>query len=739
MEIIKKKVCLENFISRIPALIETVDVENVNESTSDGSWGKIPRPVSLLGKAMKYGTLMDLYYPLLSIVMNSDVIEYDAGGQKWRKIDYDWRDIINKMYEPGERVSFVSKIPTEQLNDRMKISVVTKEEEYSFNDNIVNIFGGTNDGLNVIEEVHRLIGKKVTPSDFTGMYVPYFIYLADVPDIITFMEDLKAKENCCDKKRYEEYGGDSFLDYLMNLMIPDITPGVSESVMPFSLDIPILLTSDLTNLGMFRMYDVEEVIENDNNTANLPHLIEGYVFDENGEPLIGASVFLKGTTIGTVAEIDGKYTLDLRNAPNNNAGVLVFSYIGYKTKEIEINGRNVINARLAEDLSEPDEVVDSIPKTVLTSGESKLRPLRKRKRSVDDYGKELPGIYTSGQTRLELPYQVGYVKNIQIDNGVFYGDVIESMVEVFEPREATEREYDAMYKKATIDKLGKETPGYKESDGAEPIEGLVKILTMPGIITYGGSGKTYDQVANFALSDSAQRRDNLIQTMCRLLKREYPDYYCYKQEYKYEYELTYNSGEDENGNVILSTITLEYNSPVYVIFDEPKIEITYALGARLRQEDNKLILDETSPFKVPETQLDLWEGEGIWYFETYPLKKLCVENFTINEKESQYTYDMIDFSKEETTYTFEGIDFPRKNYILCNDIRYKSESYHKFSTYNPVFRDEKMMNVSSNIKENYDVVIDRGSAAAFERHLQLGELKTWADLENYRNGMFLNK
>lgn len=668
MEIIKKKICLENFISRIPALIETVDVENVNESTSDGSWGKIPRPVSFLGKAMKYGTLMDLYYPLLKIVMNSDVIEYDAGGQKWRKIDYDWRDIINKMHEPGERVSFVSKIPTEQLDDRMKISVVTKEEEYSFNDNIVNMFGGKNDGLNVIEEVHRLIGKKVTPSDFTGMYVPYFIYLADVPDIITFMEDLKVKENCCDKKRYEEYGGDGFLDYLKNLVIPDVTPGVNESVMPFSLDIPILLTSDLINLGMFRMYDVEEVIENDNNAA-----------------------------------------------------------MDYKTKE------NEINARLVEDLSEPDETVDSIPKTVLTSGESKLRPLRKRKRSVDDYGKELPGIYIPGQTRLELPYQVGYVKNIQIDNGVFYGDVIESMVETFTVREGTPWEYDAI-----INKTGKEILGVNSGTTDEPIKGI-EVNMVNTTVTYGGSGKTYNQVLNFMDSDRKLRIDDIITAMCNILKSEYPNYYCYRQDYEITYELTYGE-QDEEGNIVTKPYPpTPFSGTLYVVFDNPKIEITYALGARLRQEDNKLILDETSPFKVPEAQLDLWEGEGIWYFETYPLKKLCVENFTINEKESQYTYDMIDFSKEETTYTFEGIDFPRKNYILCNDIRYKSESYHKFSTYNPVFRDEKMMNVSASIKENYDVVIDRGSAAAFERHLQLGELKTWADLENYRNGMFLNK
>ena len=45
MEYIKKKICLEDFISRIPALIETVDVEDVIESAADGSWRKITRPV----------------------------------------------------------------------------------------------------------------------------------------------------------------------------------------------------------------------------------------------------------------------------------------------------------------------------------------------------------------------------------------------------------------------------------------------------------------------------------------------------------------------------------------------------------------------------------------------------------------------------------------------------------------------------------------------------------------------
>ena len=49
------------------------------------------------------------------------------------------------------------------------------------------------------------------------------------------------------------------------------------------------------------------------------------------------------------------------------------------------------------------------------------------------------------------------------------------------------------------------------------------------------------------------------------------------------------------------------------------------------------------------------------------------------------------------------------------------------------------MGLSIPMNEKYDVIIDRGSSAAFERHLQLTEVKTWQDLENYRNGMFLNK
>lgn len=80
--------------------------------------------------------------------------------------------------------------------------------------------------------------------------------------------------------------------------------------------------------------------------------ISGTVTDSSG-PLPGASVVVKGTTTGTQTDFDGNYTID--NV--DNAATLVFSYIGFSTQEIAVNGQGVINVILAEDASQLDEVV----------------------------------------------------------------------------------------------------------------------------------------------------------------------------------------------------------------------------------------------------------------------------------------------------------------------------------------------------------------------------------------------
>ena len=74
---------------------------------------------------------------------------------------------------------------------------------------------------------------------------------------------------------------------------------------------------------------------------------------EDGQPVIGCTVQLKGMTIGTITNTDGKYTL---NAPEA-ASALVFSYVGMKSIEVPISGRNVIDVVLESDIMGLNEVV----------------------------------------------------------------------------------------------------------------------------------------------------------------------------------------------------------------------------------------------------------------------------------------------------------------------------------------------------------------------------------------------
>ena len=79
----------------------------------------------------------------------------------------------------------------------------------------------------------------------------------------------------------------------------------------------------------------------------------GKVLDSTGESVIGASVLVKGTTSGTITDIDGNFKLD--NVPSN--ATLVVSYIGYQTQEIPVGGKKNFTVKLADDTQTLEEVV----------------------------------------------------------------------------------------------------------------------------------------------------------------------------------------------------------------------------------------------------------------------------------------------------------------------------------------------------------------------------------------------
>ncbi|GAL65449.1 TonB family protein [Jejuia pallidilutea] len=81
--------------------------------------------------------------------------------------------------------------------------------------------------------------------------------------------------------------------------------------------------------------------------------VSGVVSDENGQPLPGANILEKGTSNGTQTDFDGNFTLEV----NNENAVLVVSYLGFLTQEIQVNSQNRIKVILQEDSAKLDEVI----------------------------------------------------------------------------------------------------------------------------------------------------------------------------------------------------------------------------------------------------------------------------------------------------------------------------------------------------------------------------------------------
>ena len=81
-------------------------------------------------------------------------------------------------------------------------------------------------------------------------------------------------------------------------------------------------------------------------------LITGIVIDDSGEPVIGANITIEGTTIGTITDLDGKFSLQV-----SPSSVIKITYIGYKQQLIQIGNKNNLKIVIQEETANLDEVV----------------------------------------------------------------------------------------------------------------------------------------------------------------------------------------------------------------------------------------------------------------------------------------------------------------------------------------------------------------------------------------------
>ena len=140
--------------------------------------------------------------------------------------------------------------------------------------------------------------------------------------------------------------------------------GVIDRERKFSLDVSgVTVEEALRTLFRDSNYDFEYKDErilivlksSKSQQTNTPQgrTVKGIVRDQSGTPLPGATVLLKGTTIGVATDINGGYHLLVPQGDQ----VLVFSLVGMKTREIPYKGQSEINVMMEEDVTEVDEVV----------------------------------------------------------------------------------------------------------------------------------------------------------------------------------------------------------------------------------------------------------------------------------------------------------------------------------------------------------------------------------------------
>lgn len=236
-------------------------------------------------------------------------------------------------------------------------------------------------------------------------------------------------------------------------------------------------------------------------------LIEGYVYDEAGEPLPGANVLVKGTNYGTVTDMDGYYALTV--PPHHQ--ILNFSFIGFVPEDVSIGNHSMRNVYLEPDIKQLQEVVvtgygihnkRSVTASVATAqaaglssdipglGAGLSQSLQGKVAGVKiTTGEELPGhvrIQVRGMGTVEFGQAPLYI----IDGQVFTGDISE-----LNP---------AFIEKIRMIKDGSVVALY----GARAAHGVVIMETRPGALKPGEREKKEEATFFEAASQASSIRSN---------------------------------------------------------------------------------------------------------------------------------------------------------------------------------------------------------------------------------------
>lgn len=150
--------------------------------------------------------------------------------------------------------------------------------------------------------------------------------------------------------------------------------------------ITLLGTSQMAFAGTSATTGVKSVTDTQQSST-----VSGTVVDKNGEPLIGASVVIKGASTGTITDLDGKFSLKV-----SGPVTLEVSYVGYRTQTIKTSADQNLKVTLEDDYGQLDDVVvigyGAVKKTDLTGSVTTVKSEDLMRRNPLDIGQGLQGV-----------------------------------------------------------------------------------------------------------------------------------------------------------------------------------------------------------------------------------------------------------------------------------------------------------------------------------------------------------
>lgn len=624
-------------------------------------------------RILRYKNMMSVYYWLMNFYKK--IVYYKLCIRKNSKT---WVKIDNIKYNDENILLFLTSLPNGDENSIGDIIGINEECEV-YNSYFIN--DKFSDRLDLIfyDFVNKTIGKLDIPIEIEGIFVPEFLYYSEINEWYNWLNSNKNITDCCLKEKYNEMGGDKMLQFLSDKihLLKDTIDFLKNIISSPYINIPILLSNDIDEMGEFSLYS---------------------------QQWISGNKYYVGDTTIYVSEDDR----------NGSSYVLAYGD-EYELIEMPDSFYNIISGKTDTYLVERNtkEEIDKACKNEVKDG----------KGSFIKNGKKII-YYASDKNKCYLPLAYYYGYYDENNKEIYFDTIINNSISF--------QHWKINSDVTSIQKLN--IDGYNQKWSAD--EGILNLQVDSKLLSLRKYKKSYDDDGNELPGILVY---NIVGT-----KKE-PNKHL---DFIFETGQAYNiveviddiSKEKTYYGDIIKNIEYSINGDDYDdkrTDDANFIRFTYYIGS-------KLICRLCDSNKNDEAWWEIDEKSGVKYEEVYDIKiNEILYDVTVDGTKYDLTYDEIDFNSKYTTIYDADLDFAPRKVILSNVTTTSNQMFGENDlnkTNNIInsllYKEEYKMGVTTPLKTDINVYVDRGINAAFERHLILGEINTYQDMENYRNNYF---